>query len=1030
MLDGGLRPGQVIGGDFRIVRLLGEGGMGAVYVAEQMSTGAHRALKVMHPSVVGEPGLHERFVQEARVGSRIQSDHVVQVVAAGVDPQTGTPWLAMELLEGNELRQAVAARPLTASETREIFAQLCHAVGAAHAAGVVHRDLKPENIFLARSRLSGQRFTVKVLDFGIAKILDMARTRMTSAMGSQYWMAPEQTQASDRVLPSTDVWALGLIAFYLLTGKLYWISANMDAASVAVLREILMDPIVPASQRSAQLGGATLPQGFDAWFARCVHRDPAQRFPTATECDRALGPILDYATNAAKSMGGTLPAQPIPQPPPAAPTGFAATQQVAYTGGPSMMGAPARTNHATVHAQIDVARIASSPSLSPYAPSGPVPGPPPPGYPHAPSVSAPFPASGSGSGPSRIVPPAPVARPKKKSSSLGLVIGLVLAVGAVVGVLAIAGVFSGKSKKTGAGSSSASGSSLGAAAPPPAPPPFTCLDLPGAGRPSVLPSPDKKSLFFTEKTGNIDFTDSIGQPGKRKRLDLFKVPVEGGTPTKLASDVEERLVVADSGEVFFRRIVKSSRYDYDTEYGLFMIGVDGRETRLSPVPEVKPDDKFKAQDSVVYFTVDSKNKQVFFLFGKYSKGNLFVVPFAGGPPRAIEGEIALVWGVTKDGQSLLLRTSAGTTALLPTSATTLSASRAIGEDGFSQQIIGDKNYYFSKTDEVVKVRKLDGTGTQTLGWTLKKDDLLLTFDERRIYVQRGAADADKVLYAGDDQAGVEIAKVAFPSRFKTAFTMGDDVGVIVQRDTSPSNDIYDDETDICIVRGKGVTLESRTVSKADLPLYAKLLPLAAADLAGARISVWHNVGDQAVFTVEGAGPEDNGQLRQRAKTLQAEVAKASGNPKLGARIFYKKNERLATAYYHPGLPDHLLNGGGPASRIQYLREQYTIEIDPSTVFSGKPGEEFGSFNCKGTVQNIGTTPITPEVKCTIDDTTIPWSGKGATTPATLQPGQTGTYDFYVGAGKRGKTNISVSISDGGKEMPFFNAYVDRLSRGL
>ncbi len=312
MVDNGLQPGQLVGGDFRVMRLLGEGGMGSVYVAEQLSTGAQRALKVMHPSVVAMPGLRERFVQEARVGARIESDHIVQVVAAGVDAQTGTPWLAMELLEGSELSSAVAARPLTASETKDIFAQLCHAVGAAHAAGIVHRDLKPENIFLAKSRLQGQRFMVKVLDFGIAKILDMARTRMTSAMGSQFWMAPEQTQAGDLIKPATDVWALGLIAFYLLTGKQYWMSARGDASSGVVLREILMEPIVPASRRAAELGASSLPAGFDAWFANAVCREVTARFADASACFAALAPVLERGAQQGSALGGTHPAQPLP----------------------------------------------------------------------------------------------------------------------------------------------------------------------------------------------------------------------------------------------------------------------------------------------------------------------------------------------------------------------------------------------------------------------------------------------------------------------------------------------------------------------------------------------------------------------------------------------------------------------------------------------------------------------------------------------------------------------------------------------
>ncbi|MBI3200555.1 MAG: hypothetical protein HYZ29_03360 [Myxococcales bacterium] len=127
----GLQPGSVFAGDFRIERALAMGGMGAVYVAEQLSTGRRRALKLLLPSLVDSERSRERFEQEARVASRIASDHVVEVVSAGVDPGTGAPWLAMELLEGETLAQRVErSGPLGPAETLEVMRQLCHALVA------------------------------------------------------------------------------------------------------------------------------------------------------------------------------------------------------------------------------------------------------------------------------------------------------------------------------------------------------------------------------------------------------------------------------------------------------------------------------------------------------------------------------------------------------------------------------------------------------------------------------------------------------------------------------------------------------------------------------------------------------------------------------------------------------------------------------------------------------------------------------------------------------------------------------------
>ncbi|WP_437775428.1 protein kinase domain-containing protein [Sorangium sp. So ce1097] len=283
-------------GEFRIVRPLSAGGMGAVYVAEQASTGKLRALKLMHPQLCADVRLRERFEQEARVGALVESDHVVQVIGAGVDQASGVPWIAMELLDGEDL--SVRLRRcglLSPQDTYEIFRQLCHALGAAHRAGVVHRDMKPQNIFLAKRSSATAPWSVKVLDFGIARVAAEANTMATASLGTPLWMAPEQTEARGQIAPATDVWALGLIAFVMLTGRMYWRAANdpMGTAMPVLLREILIEPIDPASVRATALGRAgCIVHPFDAWFARCVARDPAQRFSTAQEAFDALGPAL------------------------------------------------------------------------------------------------------------------------------------------------------------------------------------------------------------------------------------------------------------------------------------------------------------------------------------------------------------------------------------------------------------------------------------------------------------------------------------------------------------------------------------------------------------------------------------------------------------------------------------------------------------------------------------------------------------------------------------------------------------------
>ncbi len=288
-----LLPGTIFGRDFRVVRGLRAGGMGAVYIVDQLSTGKQRALKVMAPELASDPTIRERFVLEARAASAIESDHVVEIVTAGVDEETGSPYLVMELLKGEELADAIArtgALPL--GDAAEILAQVGHALAQAHQKGIVHRDLKPENIFLAVSKRREVPFTAKILDFGIAKLVESSQKTGTQPLGTPLFMAPEQTDRKGRIAPGTDVWALGLIAFRLLAGRDFWREA--DGSLPMLLREIVVEPIPFASQRARELGvpEGALPSGFDAWFARCVNRDIDARFAEAGQCVQAFSELV------------------------------------------------------------------------------------------------------------------------------------------------------------------------------------------------------------------------------------------------------------------------------------------------------------------------------------------------------------------------------------------------------------------------------------------------------------------------------------------------------------------------------------------------------------------------------------------------------------------------------------------------------------------------------------------------------------------------------------------------------------------
>ncbi len=301
-----LVPGSVFARDFQVVDLLAEGGMGAVYRAEQLSTRKLRALKLVSMRLAADPKGRQRFVREATIGASIDSEHVVEVIGAGIDDESGRPWLAMELLDGADLGAVVLHQgPLTPGQLHEVAGQLCHGLCAAHRAGVVHRDLKPANVFIARSRRAGVPFTLKILDFGIAKVVQESGSGSseTDTVGSPLWMAPEQLNAQ-RPTPATDVWALGLLAFWALTGKHYWVAAHAESSNVqALFVEQLFKPIDPPSKRAEELGvTAALPAGFDEWFLACTQREPSRRYGDAWVAGEALRALLPADAEAATGL--------------------------------------------------------------------------------------------------------------------------------------------------------------------------------------------------------------------------------------------------------------------------------------------------------------------------------------------------------------------------------------------------------------------------------------------------------------------------------------------------------------------------------------------------------------------------------------------------------------------------------------------------------------------------------------------------------------------------------------------------------
>nr|HMR07207.1 serine/threonine-protein kinase [Polyangiaceae bacterium] len=215
-----VNQGDILAGKFRVEKLLGSGGMGMVVAAHHLQLDEPVAIKFLLPEALTNAAAVGRFAREARAATKIKSEHVVRIIDIG-SFDSGEPYIVMEYLNGQDLSQLLAARgPLPPDEVAEYILQACEAIVEAHVLGIVHRDLKPANLFVA-ARMDGTPL-VKVLDFGISKVStgpDLSLTETSALMGSPLYMSPEQMASAKSVDARTDIWALGVILYELVTGK-------------------------------------------------------------------------------------------------------------------------------------------------------------------------------------------------------------------------------------------------------------------------------------------------------------------------------------------------------------------------------------------------------------------------------------------------------------------------------------------------------------------------------------------------------------------------------------------------------------------------------------------------------------------------------------------------------------------------------------------------------------------------------------------------------------------------------------------
>lgn len=284
-----VRVGDVLAAKYRVEQVLGVGGMGVVVRAHHLYLDERVAIKFIRSEALSIPEVVARFVREARAAVKIRNEHVARVIDVGT-LETGAPYMVMEFLEGVDLStlKHAGGTLLPVPTAVDYVLQALEAIAEAHALGIIHRDLKPANLFLTH-RADGSPI-IKVLDFGISKVTsisgsstpELGLTKTSATMGSPLYMSPEQMVSSRDVDVRTDIWAVGVILYELLSGQPPFSGETLPQLCAAILQQ---QPRAIAEMRS------DLPPGLEAIVQRCLDKSPQNRFANVGDLALALAPF-------------------------------------------------------------------------------------------------------------------------------------------------------------------------------------------------------------------------------------------------------------------------------------------------------------------------------------------------------------------------------------------------------------------------------------------------------------------------------------------------------------------------------------------------------------------------------------------------------------------------------------------------------------------------------------------------------------------------------------------------------------------
>ncbi len=607
--------GEILDSRYKIIKKLGEGGMGEVYAAEHIHIDKRFAIKLLRPEIVSNQEAVTRFQQEARSSSSIKHRNIIAIDDFG-KLADGRIYMCMELLDGAALNDLIM-QPQSVERLLNILIQTGHGLAAAHSRNIVHRDMKPENIFVTFQ--NGEDIP-KILDFGIAKVSgndgQNNLTRTGTIFGTPFYMAPEQALGNP-VDARTDIYAMGVIMYEVFAGSLPF----QGESFMGILTQHITSEPEPVAQRAAK-ANRPLPPGLAEIITRCMQKNPAQRFNTMDELVNLL--ISIYRTVAGAGMSTYMEAFP------------GSAQHPVQTPGPMTAAHMASQGRGAHSATVGVG---APPGSMPSGPSG--------GHPYATPASGSAQVIGSASSSSGLYDPSASNIAPKKKSSAGLIIAI-LAVLAVGGGVAAFVVMSQKDDKAGgdpgSGSQVASGDGSGSGS-------ATTPDTGSAGSATVVASGSGSGSSTTTNNGSagsaVVVTNGGGSgsqttAGTGSGSDAGSAsppPIDAGTNVATNGSGSDATVAPDAGVVAPKTTAVSLVAMNLNSYEVYLDGKVLPMSGLEHVVEVPEGEKVKVTIKAKGFkdkelTVDGKLRALKFSLTKIPS---VVIPNSGSntppPPK-------------------------------------------------------------------------------------------------------------------------------------------------------------------------------------------------------------------------------------------------------------------------------------------------------------------------------------------------------------------------------------------------------------